>query len=101
MLAEFTISPLDKGESLSEYVAKIIEIVVTSGMPYKVSAMGTIVEGEPDEVFDLIKRCHMKMREMSSRVSTLIKIDDRKGKPNRLEGKINSVEKRLGRSIKK
>ncbi|OGL42615.1 MAG: hypothetical protein A2161_04065 [Candidatus Schekmanbacteria bacterium RBG_13_48_7] len=101
MLAEFSISPLDKGESLSAYVSKSLEIVVNSGLPYRLTAMGTIVEGEPEEVFDLIIKCHMNMRSLSNRVSTLIKIDDRKGKTNRLEGKIQSVEQKLGINLKK
>ena len=101
MLAEFSITPLDKGESVSKYVAGSLKLVSESGLNYKISAMGTIVEGDPDEVFDLIKRCHMRMRERSARVSTLIKIDDRKGKINRLEGKIESVEKHLGKKLKK
>ena len=101
MLAEFSITPLDKGESVSKYVAGSLKLISESGLNYKISAMGTIVEGEPDEVFDLIKRCHMQMREISNRVSTVIKIDDRKGKINRLEGKIESVEKHLGKTLKK
>ena len=99
MLAEFSITPLDKGESVSKYVARSLKLVSESGLSYKISAMGTIVEGEPDEVFDLIQKCHMHMREVSNRVSTLIKIDDRKGKTGRLDGKIKSVEKHLGKPL--
>jgi uncharacterized protein (TIGR00106 family) len=101
MLAEFSITPLDKGESVSKYVARSLKLVAESGLNYKISAMGTLVEGEPDEVFELIKQCHMHMCEISDRVSTLIKIDDRKGKTNRLNAKIESVEKHLGKTLNK
>ena len=101
MLAEFTVTPLDKGESLSKYVAGSLKLVAESGLNYRLTAMGTIVEGEPDQVFELIKQCHMRMRKISNRVSTFIKIDDRKDRNKRLEGKIKSVEKQLGKSLKK
>lgn len=96
MLAEFSITPIDKGgKSLSEYIAKTINIIKESGLPYELHAMGTIVEGDPDEVFDLIKKCHANMTNFSDRVATSIKIDDRKGATGRLKGKIVSVENKL------
>ncbi len=100
MLAEFTIVPLDRGESLSKYVSKVLEIVNKSGLDYKLTAMGTIVEGDWDEVMGLIKECHFKMREHSKRVSTSIKVDDREGASGRLQGKISSVEEKLEDSIR-
>ena len=101
MLAEFSISPLDKGISLSKYVARSLELIEKSGLPYKITPMGTIVEGDVDEVFDLIKRCHKRMREDCERVSTYVRIDDRTGATGRIEGKVKAVEKHLGRELKK
>ena len=101
MLAEFSIAPFDKGESLSKYVAEIIDMIDQSGLEYRVGAMGTTVEGGTDEVFDLIKACHLKMRMYSRRVITHIALDDREGASNRLEGKPQSIEKILKRTIKK
>ncbi len=101
MIAEFNIIPLDKGESLSEYVAKVIDLVDQSGLDYCLTPMGTIVEGDWDEVMALIEDCHHHMRKYSQRVSTSIKIDDREGAKKRMDGKIKSVEKRLGRRVKK
>ncbi len=101
MLAEFTIVPLDKGESLSEYVSQVLELVDESGLEYRLTPMGTVVEGDWDEVMGLIKRCHQHMRKHSRRVSTSIKIDDREGAVGRLSGKIRSVEMKLGKELKK
>lgn len=101
MLAEFSVAPFDKGESLSPYVAQIIDLIDKSGLNYKLGPMGTTVEGDVDEVFDLIKKCHLKMREMSRRVLTHISIDDREGAVNRLEGKPKSIEEKLRRKIKR
>lgn len=93
MLAEFSIVPLDKGaDSLSVHVAQILAIVRESGLDYQLTAMGTIVEGDSDKVFSLLKQCHLAMTAVSSRVSTSIKIDDRRGAKGRLTGKIRSVE---------
>jgi uncharacterized protein (TIGR00106 family) len=101
MLAQFSVVPIGVGESISERVAEVIRMVDESGLPYRANAMGTVVEGEWDEVMALIGRCHRKMLDRSSRVLTSISIDDRPGKPDRITGKIQSVEKRLGREVKK
>ncbi len=101
VLAMFSISPLDKGESVSEYVAKSLEIIDASGLDYQLTPMATIVEGEYDEVMALIGKCHKKMAEHSNRVIATIKIDDRKGKTGRLAGKVEAIEARLGRELKK
>ncbi|RLE34770.1 thiamine-binding protein [Candidatus Acetothermia bacterium] len=101
MIVEFTISPIGVGESLSKYVAKVIDLVDKSGLPYLLTPMGTIVEGEWDEVMDLIKRCHHLVLEMEPRVATRIYIDDRSGRKGLLEYKTRSVEEKLGRPIKR
>jgi len=101
MLAEFSIVPLDKGVSLSEYVSKVIDLVDESELDYQLTPMGTIVEGDWDEVMGLIKQCHHTMKEHSNRVETKIIIDDRKGAKDRITGKIDSVEKKLGKELKK
>ncbi len=101
MIAEFTIVPLDRGESLSKYVSKVLDLVDESGLEYVLTPMGTIVEGDWDDVMELIRSCHMEMRKRSRRVSTSIKVDDREGAEGRITGKIESVEKQLGRKVKK
>ena len=101
MLAVFSIFPIGKGERLSQYVSRIIQLVDESGLEYRLNPMGTVVEGEWDEVLDLIKRCHQAMRQFSTRVITNISIDDREGAFGRITGKIESVEKTLGREVKK
>lgn len=101
MIVEFSIVPIGKGEELGELVAKIVDIVDASGLPYQLTAMGTLVEGEWDDIMELIKECHFKMRQYSSRVLTLISIDDREKAKSRLKGKVTEVEEILGRELKK
>lgn len=102
MLTEFSIIPIGTGESMGEQIAKILDMVDKSGLPYKSNPMGTVVEGEWEEVLELIKKCHMEILDASPRVVTTISIDDRPSKPmDRITGKIKSVEERLGREVKK
>jgi len=96
VLLEFSMFPTDKGESKSEYVARSIEIIKESGLPYKLGAMGTTIEGDWDEVMAVVKRCFDEMGKNSNRVFSSLKIDYRAGKDGRLVSKIESVEKKLG-----
>jgi len=100
MLAQFSVFPVGKKESLSRDVSKIIDIIDKSGLSYRFTAMATIVEGNWDDVMALIKKCHLAMRRSNSRIYTSIVIDDRKGARNRLTGKVEDVEKVLKRKLK-
>ncbi len=99
MLVSFSIFPLDKGVSVGKYVAKMIDIVDRSGLPYRTSAMSTVVEGSWDNVFGVIKRCHQILMKNSKRVYMVITIDDRKGARNRIKGKVDRIEQVLKRKI--
>ncbi len=101
MLIEFSIVPIGSGSSIGDRLAQVLKIVDASGLPYKVNPMGTVVEGNWDELFGLVKKCHEAMMESEERVLTSISIDDRKGKADRLEQKVKSIEKRIGKSLKK
>lgn len=101
MLVEFSIIPIGIGSSIGDQLAKVLKIVDESGLPYKVNPMGTVIEGEWDEVMRLIKKCHKTGMKGGERVLTTISIDDRKGKPNRIDEKVKSIERRLGKTLKK
>ncbi len=101
MLVQFSIVPIGTGESISESVTGVIRIVDESGLPCRTNPMGTVIEGGWDEVMALIRKCHEEVLRGASRVLTSISIDDRPGKPDRITEKVKSVEKRLGREIKK
>jgi len=101
VIVEFSIVPVGWGEELAEAVARVLDIVDTSGLPYQLTAMGTLVEGDWDEVIDLVRRCHEAMRAQAARVLTHIAIDDRSQARERLAGKVRDVEKTLGRALKK
>jgi uncharacterized protein (TIGR00106 family) len=101
MIIEFTVVPIGRGEELAGPVARILDLVDQSGLPYQLTAMGTLVEGEWDEVMGLVRRCHEAMRGETGRVLTHISIDDRPQASGRLDGKVRDVERALGRPLRK
>lgn len=100
VLLEFSMSPLGKGESVSTYVARSLDIIDKSGVAYRLNPMGTVLEGEWEEVFGVVQQCYERMKKDCNRISCTIKVDYRKGKSGRLDSKVNSVEKKLKRAIK-
>ena len=100
VLLEMSIVPLGVGESLSQYVAKCVDIVDRSGLDYELHAMGTIVEGELSQVLTLMQQCIEEVAKSAGRVSCSAKIDYRKGVSGSLKAKVASVEQKLGRPVK-
>jgi uncharacterized protein (TIGR00106 family) len=96
VLLEFSISPLDKGESLSPWVAKVIDVIRKSGVTYQLNAMGTILEGEYEEVMAVVAGCFKTLAAESSRISITIKIDYRTGDDSRLLSKTEKIKNILG-----
>ena len=82
-------------------VAKVIEIIDSSGLPYKTNAMSTIIEGDWEEVMAIINKARLKLKETCNRLYIVIMVDDREGAGNRLEGKVESLETELGKKVRK
>jgi uncharacterized protein (TIGR00106 family) len=99
VLLEFSMTPLGKGEGVSPYVARSIDIVDRSGLKYRLTPMGTILEGEWDDVMRVVRQCHERMRADCDRITTSIRIDYRAGATGRLEAKVKSVDEKLGRKL--
>jgi uncharacterized protein (TIGR00106 family) len=95
VLLEMSITPLGQGESVSHYVAECIRIVDASGLDYELHSMGTIVEGELDEVLDLMRRCMEAVAQHSDRVTCAAKLDYRRGHSGRIKSKVDSVRQKL------
>jgi len=93
-------TPIGKGESVGEYVAGSLEIIDRSGLDYRLNPMGTVIEGEWDEVMGVVTECFERMRSRCDRISTVIKIDYRAGGERRIEAKVESLEARLGKRLK-
>ena len=104
MLFQLTMFPSGskrKSVSVSEHVAKVIDIIDKSGLAYKLTPMATCIEGEWNEVMKIINKARLMLRRNGhERIYISITVDDRKDARKRLTGKIDSVEKRLGRKVK-
>ena len=104
MLAELEIVPIGtKSASLSDLLVEVARLVDRSGLDYRVGPMGTVVEGEWDHIMALAKQCHQAMLRSTDRVMTTIRIDDRKDQPNpgRISRKVQSLEAKLGKPLKR
>lgn len=99
VLLEFSMAPSTKGESMSPYVARSLDVIDKSGLPYQLTPMGTIIEGDWDEVMAVVTKCFELMKTDCDRIGTHIKIDYRAGPAGRMTSKIEAVEDKLGRKL--
>jgi uncharacterized protein (TIGR00106 family) len=99
VLLEFSMFPSSKGESMSRYVARILDVIDKSGLPYQLTAMGTIIEGEWGEVMGVVTDCFQTLEADCPRISSQIKIDFRAGTSSRMKSKVATVETTLGRKL--
>lgn len=99
VLAEFAMFPTDKGESVSQWVSQVIDTIDKSGITYKLTPMGTVLEGSWDEVFGVITKCFKILEPQCNRINTSIKVDYRKGDETRMKSKINKIESLLQKEI--
>ena len=101
VLLELSMSPFDKGESLSKYVSRSLDIIDRSGVPYVLGPMGTVLEGEWDEVMEVVSDCFERMKQDCGRISVSLKVDYREGREKGLVDKTAKVEKTVGRKLKR
>ena len=101
VLLEFAMAPRGTGESLSEHVARIVDIIDRSGVPYQLTPMGTILEGEWAEVLGVVTACFEALKTDCPRISVHLKVDYRAGDSRRMNAKTEKMEKLLGRTLSK
>src|SRR5580658_7984744 len=95
MLVAFSITPIGVGEDVAEYVADAVRVVRESGLPNRTDAMFTSVEGDWDEVMDVVKRAVDAVAAHAPRVSLVLKADLRPGVTEGLTAKVETVERHL------
>ena len=97
-IVETSISPVGTGStSLSPYVAGCHAILKDEKrIKYQLNPMGTILEGDLDVILEVIRKMHeIPFQKGALRVSTLIKIDDRRDKTATMEQKVQAVKEKL------
>ncbi len=96
VIADLCVVPLGVGVSVSEYVAACEKVLKEAGLNTKLHAYGTNIEGEWDEVFAAIKRCHEVVHQMGApRITTTLKFGTRTDKVQTMDDKVKSVEKKI------
>ena len=99
VLLEFSMTPSIKEESKTRYVARILDIIDKSGLPYQLTPMGTILEGEGVEVMAVVTECFEALQVDFPRINSQIKIDYRAGTISRIKSKVETIEALLGRKL--
>lgn len=95
MIVAFSVTPLGVGEEVGEYVADAVRVVRDSGLPNRTDAMFTTVEGEWDEVMDVVRRAVAAVEARAPRVSFILKADIRPGVSDGMTSKVETVERHL------
>ncbi len=94
-IVELSIFPMDKGISVSPYVARVLRIIESSGLPYELNAMGTCIEGEWPEVSTVVDQCFSDLQKDCDRIYLTLKADYRKDRAGGLKSKVAAVKSRL------
>jgi uncharacterized protein (TIGR00106 family) len=96
VIVDFCLVPIGVGVSVSKYIVECEKILTEAGLKTQMHAYGTNIEGEWDEVFAAIKRCHEHVHEMGvPRITTTIKLGTRTDREQTMEDKIRSVQEKL------
>ena len=99
VLLEFSMAPHGQGESVSAYVARILDVIDCSGLPYQLTPMGTILEGDWDTVMGVVGACFKALQADCTRIGMNLKMDYRAAPGGRLKAKTARIEERLGRKL--
>jgi len=96
VIADLCVVPLGTGLSTSPYVTACERVLREAGLKVHLHAYGTNVEGEWDEVFAAVKRCHEVVHEMGApRITSTLRFGTRTDREQTMEEKVRSVEERL------
>jgi uncharacterized protein (TIGR00106 family) len=84
---------------VGDFVADAVRVIEHSGLRYELNAMHTVVEGDVAALMALVGQIHTALVARGvRRLSTVIKLDDRRDAPSTMEAKVRSVEQRLARA---
>jgi len=96
VMIDLCIVPIGVGVSLSPYIAACEKVLTEAGLKTTLHAYGTNIEGEWEEVFAAVKRCHEVVHALGApRITTTIKLGTRTGRAQTMEDKVQSVREKL------
>lgn len=97
MIFELSVIPIGAGTSLSRYIAEVMRVIEASGLVYESHSMGTNIEGGWDDIMPVVRECHEGLYRMGvERISTTLRISDRRDKPYTMAGKLASLKQKMG-----
>lgn len=96
VIMDLCVVPIGVGTSVSKYVTACEKVLQEAGLNHQLHSYGTNIEGEWDEVFAAVKKCHEVVHEMGApRISTTVKFGTRTDKDQTMQDKIDSVKSKL------
>jgi uncharacterized protein (TIGR00106 family) len=96
VIVDLCVVPLGVGVSVSPYVTECVRVLRNAGLATHTHAYGTNVEGDWDQVFAAVKKCHERVHELGApRVSTTLKLGTRTDRAQSIDDKVRSVEEKL------
>lgn len=99
MLFSLTMFPIADAASLARPVADVVDEIDRAGLPYQVTGMDTVIEGEWDAVMPVIRRAEERLRRRYDRVYMQLTLDDHADASLRLRGSVADLERELGRGV--
>ncbi len=92
VIAELSIFPMDKGDSVSPYVKRVLGVIRSSGLMFQLNPMGTVIEGEWDDVMNTITACYRELETDCDRIYMTLKVDARRNREYGMLSKVAAVE---------
>ena len=97
-MLDFCVVPIGVGVSVSKYVAECQRVLLDAGLSHQMHPYGTVVEGEWDEVFDALRRCHERVHALGApRISTSLRLGTRVDREQSMQDKLDSVQQLLAK----
>ncbi len=98
VIVDLCVVPIGVGLSVSEYIAECEKIIKNAGLKSMLHAYGTNIEGEWDEVFAAVKKCHERVHEMGApRISSTLRVGTRTDREQSMDDKIKSVQLKISK----
>jgi uncharacterized protein (TIGR00106 family) len=99
MLFSVSMFPIGSSDDLSQPVAEVVDEISKAHLPYRVSAMDTVIEGEWDTVMPVLRKAYRRMAATHDRVYVTITMDEHRGGTARLDGAVEDVSRQLGHPV--
>lgn len=91
-LVAVAIAPFGEGAELASYVAEVVKVIRASGLPNRTNSMFTEIEGEWDEVMQVVKDATFVLAERGIRTEVILKADIRPGRTDMMHAKVDAVD---------